>query len=52
MSNGNVMIICLIAGLIKKDIVKKNKRKFEIDLSNYEIKADLKGWTDIDTSIC
>ena len=22
MSNGNVMIICLIAGLIKKDIVK------------------------------
>ena len=53
-SNGKVMIIYLIVGLTKKDIVKKklvfflpfglskNKIQVELDLPNYATKSDLK----------
>ena len=53
MSNGKATIILLIAGLIKKKSLYKmsyfpelythckNKKKFELDLSNYIKKSDL-----------
>ena len=61
MLNGKVVIICLIVGQKKKDIVQINKYfskpkslganvKVELDLSNYATKADLKNDTGVDTS--
>ena len=62
MSNGKVIIILLIAGLIKKAFYKKSRYfpkpyrsfdgnvKVELDLSSYAIKFDLKNATGIDTS--
>ena len=62
MSNGKVIIILLIAGLIKRTFYKKSQyfpkpyRSFdgnvtvELDLSSYAIKFDLKNATGIDTS--
>ena len=62
MSNGKVMIIRLIIGLIKKiSLYKmscfpepynctKNKIKIKLDLSNYATKSDLKGEKNINTS--
>ena len=62
MSNGKVMIVLFIVGLIKNmplykmsyypepDSHGRNKMKVELDLSNYGTKADLKGATVIDTS--
>ena len=62
MSNGKVIIILLIAGLIKRTFYKKSQYfpkpyrsfdgnvKVELDLSSYAIKFDLKNATGIDTS--
>ena len=62
MLNGKVMIICFIAGQIKKISLykmsyfperyshSKNKIKLKIDLSNYATKSGLKSATGFDTS--
>ena len=62
MPNGKVKKICLVIGLIKKILLHKTnyfrklhtrsetKIKFELDLSNYETKSDLKDATSVDTS--
>ena len=62
MSNGKVIIILLIAGLIKRTFYKKSQYfpkpyrsfdgnvKVELDLSSYAIKFDFKNATGIDTS--
>ena len=62
MSNGKVMIILLITGLIKRILYKMSKyfRKpyepfggdinVKIDLSNYATKADIKNIMHVDTS--
>ena len=61
MSNRKVMIIPLIIGLIKKISLykrsffrepytrSKNKMKFELDLSNYATKSDLKNARAVDS---
>ena len=60
MSNGKVMITNLIVGLIKQTLLykvsyfpetahSKNEIKFELDLSNYATKTDLKSTTGVDT---
>ena len=62
MSNGKVMIIHLIAGLIKKTLYKMSQyfpKPYEpfdgdinvkVDLSNYATKTDIKNITHVDTS--
>ena len=62
MSNGKVMIIHLIVGLIKKTLYKMSKyfpKPYEpfggdinvkVDLSNYAIKAHIKNISLVDTS--
>ena len=62
MSNGKVMIIHLIVGLIKKTLYKMSQyfpKPYEpfggdinvkVDLSNYATKADIKNISHIDTS--
>ena len=60
MSNGKAMIINLIAGLIKKTLYKntflnhidffEGNVKFQLDLSSYATKAELKNATGVDTS--
>ena len=62
MSNGNAIIIRLIAGLIKKILYKMSQYypkpyelfgrdvNIKVNLSNYATKADLKWATGIDTS--
>ena len=64
MSNGKVMTIVLIVGLIKRSHIKisqyfpKPFRSFggntnvKVDLSNYASKTDLKNVTHVDTSTC
>ena len=64
MLNGNVMIIHLIVGLIKKNILlykmnffsehahSNNEIKVKLDLSNYAAKSGLKSATAVDTSKC
>ena len=57
MVNGKAIIICLIAGLIKKHFYKRidtflnhiNLLDVKVDLTNYATKADFKKATDIDT---
>ena len=60
MSNGKVMITNLIVGLIKQTLLykvsyfpepahSKNEIKFELDLSNYPTKTDLKSTTGVGT---
>ena len=49
MPNGKFMMIHLIVRLIKKSIFIK-KIEFELDLSNYATKSDLKNATGVDTS--
>ena len=49
MSNGKVMIICLIEFLKQYEHFQGNV-KVELDLSTYGTKADSKGVTDVDTS--
>ena len=62
MPNGMVKKICLLIELIKNILLyktnyfrklhtrSKNKIKFELYLSNYETKSDLKDATNVDTS--
>ena len=61
MSNGKVMIIHLIVGLIKNVLLykmtyfprshtSKNKKEVELELSNYARKSDLNNTTCVDTS--
>ena len=63
MSNGKVMIIHLIVGLIKKILLyklsyfpdpythSKNEIKVEVDFSNFATKSDVKNATGFDTSL-
>ena len=48
MSNGEVVIIHLIVGLIKKTL--RAGLKVELDLSHYATKSDLKNARGVDTS--